>query len=199
MSRTACQSFRFRALSPRAPAEGLPQWLRGRRDCRVPQGRHHRAGRAGTDQDEVLKGTPGKRLFEIGADGLRIPVGVDQLTPAVNGKDIKLTLNSDLQYFSQQAIQSQKEKLGAEWGVIVVSDAKTGDIIAMADTDAPDPNDPGRDCRRGPRGPGLSPPLRARVGGEDDHDRRRDRGGHSPAAGHLHHSVDVHGGRSERQ
>ena len=71
-------------------------------------------------------------------------MGVDQLTPAVNGKDIKLTLNSDLQYFSQQAIQSQKEKLSAEWGVIVVSDAKTGDIIAMADTNSPDPNDPGK-------------------------------------------------------
>ena len=76
-------------------------------------------GQAGLEQtqDEVLKGTPGKRLFEIGADGLRIPVGVDQLTPAVNGKDIKLTLNSDLQYFAQQAIQSQKDKLSAEWGV----------------------------------------------------------------------------------
>ena len=71
-------------------------------------------------------------------------MGVDQLTPAVNGKDIKLTLNSDLQYFAQQAIQSQKDKLSAEWGVIVVSDVKTGNIIAMADTDAPDPNDPGK-------------------------------------------------------
>ena len=103
-------------------------------------------GQAGLEQtqDEILKGTPGKRVFEIGADGLRIPVGVDELTPAINGKDIKLTLNSDLQYFSQQAIQSQKDKLGAEWGVIVVSDAKTGNIIAMADTDAPDPNDPGK-------------------------------------------------------
>ena len=32
-------------------------------------------GQAGLEQtqDEVLKGTPGKRLFEIGADGLRIP------------------------------------------------------------------------------------------------------------------------------
>ncbi|WP_274708138.1 peptidoglycan D,D-transpeptidase FtsI family protein [Arthrobacter sp. H16F315] len=103
-------------------------------------------GQAGLEQtqDEILKGTPGKRLFEIGADGLRIPVGVDQLTPAVNGKDIKLTLNSDLQYFAQQAIQSQKDKLSAEWGVIIVSDAKNGNIIAMADTDAPDPNDPGK-------------------------------------------------------
>lgn len=103
-------------------------------------------GQAGLEQtqDEVLKGTAGKRLFEIGADGLRIPVGVDQFTPAVNGKDIKLTLNSDLQYFAQQAIQSQKDKLSAEWGIIVVSDAKNGNIIAMADTDAPDPNDPGK-------------------------------------------------------
>lgn len=103
-------------------------------------------GQAGLEQtqDDILKGTPGKRLFEIGADGLRIPVGVDQLTPAVNGKDIKLTLNSDLQYFAQQAIQSQKDKLSAEWGVIVISDVKTGNIIAMADTDAPDPNDPGK-------------------------------------------------------
>ncbi len=103
-------------------------------------------GQAGLEQtqDKVLRGTAGKRLFEIGADGLRIPVGVDQFTPAVNGKDIKLTLNSDLQYFAQQAIQSQKDKLSAEWGVIVVADAKNGNILAMADTDAPDPNDPGK-------------------------------------------------------
>ena len=103
-------------------------------------------GQAGLEQtqDDVLKGTPGKRVFEIGADGLRIPVGVDQLTPAVNGKDVKLTLNSDLQYFAQQAIQSQKDKLSAEWGIIVISDVKNGNIIAMADTNAPDPNDPGK-------------------------------------------------------
>lgn len=103
-------------------------------------------GQAGLEQtqDEVLKGTPGKRLFEIGADGLRIPVGVDELTPAVDGKDIRLTLNSDLQYFAQQAIQNQSDKLSAEWGVIIVQDIKTGNIIAMADTNAPDPNDPGK-------------------------------------------------------
>jgi cell division protein FtsI (penicillin-binding protein 3) len=103
-------------------------------------------GQAGLEQtqDEVLKGTPGKRLFEIGADGLRIPVGVDELTPAVNGKDIRLTLNSDLQYFAQQAIQNQTDKLGAEWRAIVVEDIKTGNIVAMADTNAPDPNDPGK-------------------------------------------------------
>ncbi|TLM81588.1 penicillin-binding protein 2 [Pseudarthrobacter sp. NamE2] len=103
-------------------------------------------GQAGIEQtqDELLRGEDGKRLFEIGADGLRIPVGMDELTPPEDGKDVKLTINSDLQYFAQQAIQSQTDKLGAEWGVIIVMDAKTGDLVAMADTNAPDPNDPGR-------------------------------------------------------
>ena len=102
-------------------------------------------GQAGIEQtqDELLKGKDGKRLFEIGADGLRIPVGLDELTPPEDGKDIKLTLNSDLQYFAQQAIQSQSDKLGAEWGIIIVMDAKTGNLIAMADTNSPDPNNPG--------------------------------------------------------
>ncbi|WP_163163030.1 penicillin-binding protein 2 [Arthrobacter sp. Alg241-R88] len=103
-------------------------------------------GLAGIEQtqDGLLKGADGERLFEIGADGLRIPVGVDELTSPQDGKDVKLTLNSDLQYFAQQAIQSQSDKLGAEWGVIIVMDAKTGDLVAMADTNSPDPNDPGR-------------------------------------------------------
>jgi cell division protein FtsI (penicillin-binding protein 3) len=103
-------------------------------------------GQAGIEQtqDGLLRGKDGKRLFEIGADGLRIPVGVDELTPPEDGKDVKLTLNSDLQFFAQQAIQSQSDKQGADWGVITVMDAKNGDIVAMADTNAPDPNDPGR-------------------------------------------------------
>ncbi len=102
-------------------------------------------GQAGIEQtqDEVLRGTPGKRVFEIGADGLRIPVATDELTPAVNGKDVKLTLNTDLQYFAQQAIQSQVNSLSAQWGSIVVMDVKTGNIVVMADTNAPDPNKPG--------------------------------------------------------
>lgn len=102
-------------------------------------------GQAGIEQtqDGVLRGKDGERRFEIGADGLRIPVGVDELTPPEDGKDVKLTINSDLQYFAQQAIQSQSDKLGAEWGVIIVMDVKTGNLVAMADTNAPDPNNPG--------------------------------------------------------
>lgn len=102
-------------------------------------------GQAGLEQtqDERLTGEPGERIFEIGADGLRIPIATDVLTPARNGDDINITINSDLQYFAQQAIQTQADKLEAEWGSIIVSEAETGNIVAMADTNAPDPNNPG--------------------------------------------------------
>ncbi len=158
-------------------------------------------GQAGLEQtqDEILKGTPGKRLFEIGADGLRIPVGVDQLTPAVNGKDIKLTLNSDLQYFAQQAIQSQRDKLSAEWGVVIVQDIKTGDIIAMADTNSPDPNDPGKvDAQdRGVRAvtaayePGSVEKMITAAALIEE--------GKSSPAGQVHHPAVVHRGRADVQ
>ncbi|MGG5172974.1 peptidoglycan D,D-transpeptidase FtsI family protein [Pseudarthrobacter sp. J1738] len=103
-------------------------------------------GQAGIEQtqDSVLKGKAGERSYEIGADGLVIPVAPDKLTPAENGKTVKLTLNSDIQYFAQQAIQTQVDKLNAEWGSIVIMDSKTGNLIALADTNSPDPNDPGK-------------------------------------------------------
>ncbi|MFJ6454156.1 peptidoglycan D,D-transpeptidase FtsI family protein [Paenarthrobacter sp. NPDC091669] len=103
-------------------------------------------GQAGIEQtqDGILRGVEGKRVFEIGADGLRIPVATDELTPAVDGSDVKLTINTDIQYFAQQAIQSQVDKMNAEWGSIIVMDTKTGNLVALADTNAPDPNDPGK-------------------------------------------------------
>ncbi|MEA5456881.1 penicillin-binding protein 2 [Sinomonas sp. JGH33] len=107
-------------------------------------------GLAGIEQtqDGQLSGKDGSRVYEIGADGLRIPVATDELTPAQNGQTIKLTINSDLQYFTQQAIQTQTEKYSAEWGIAIVEDATNGNILAMADSNAMDPNDPGKSAAK---------------------------------------------------
>ena len=92
----------------------------------------------------MLTGEDGERVYEIGADGLRIPVATDRLTPAKDGRSVRLTINSDLQYFAQQAIQTQVQNLGAQWGNVIVMDAKNGNILAMAESSSVDPNDPGR-------------------------------------------------------
>ncbi|WP_442545870.1 peptidoglycan D,D-transpeptidase FtsI family protein [Arthrobacter sp. KN11-1C] len=102
-------------------------------------------GAAGVEQtlNDQLTGTPGKRQFEIGADGILIPVApIEQVKP-VNGKNVQLTINSDLQYLAQKAISDSVAQLHAEWGNIVVVEAKTGKIRAMADTSPMDPNNPG--------------------------------------------------------
>lgn len=94
-------------------------------------------------QNEHLKGTPGTKTFEIGGDGARIPYATNEETPAVNGQSVRLTIDQDLQWFAQQTIAEKVEETGAEWGNIVVVEAKTGRIAAMAESTTPDPNNPG--------------------------------------------------------
>ncbi|WP_265979607.1 peptidoglycan D,D-transpeptidase FtsI family protein [Arthrobacter sp. MI7-26] len=102
-------------------------------------------GAAGVEQtlNDQLTGTPGKRQFETGADGILIPVApIEQVKP-VNGKNVQLTINSDLQYFAQKAISDSAAQLHADWANIVIVEAKTGKIRAMAETSPMDPNNPG--------------------------------------------------------
>ncbi|MBP2217402.1 penicillin-binding protein 2 [Arthrobacter sp. CAN_C5] len=94
-------------------------------------------------QNDVLTGEPGSRTFEIGGDGIRIPYATNEDVPAKDGKSVKLTIDQDLQWFAQQTIASQVEEYNAEWGNIVVVEADTGGIVAMAESTTMDPNNPG--------------------------------------------------------
>jgi cell division protein FtsI (penicillin-binding protein 3) len=92
--------------------------------------------------NDALEGTAGKRTFEIGGDGIRIPYATNEDIPAENGQDVRLTIDQDLQWFAQQTIASQVKDYDAEWGNIVVVEVATGAIRAMAESTTPDPNDP---------------------------------------------------------
>ncbi len=95
-------------------------------------------------KDDKLSGTPGKISYQIGADGIPIPTAPRKEKPAVDGTSIQLTINQDIQWFAQQQIKSQVDRLSAEWGSIVVLEAETGRVVAMAQSQAPDPNSPGK-------------------------------------------------------
>ena len=92
--------------------------------------------------DDQLTGEAGSRTFEIGGDGIRIPYATNEDVPAVDGQSVRLTIDQDLQWFAQQTIASQVKDYDAEWGNIVVVEAKTGAIRAMAESTTLDPNDP---------------------------------------------------------
>jgi cell division protein FtsI (penicillin-binding protein 3) len=94
-------------------------------------------------QEDKLTGEAGSKTYEIGGDGIRIPYATNEDVPAVDGQSVRLTIDQDLQWFAQQTIASQVKDYNAEWGNIVVVEAKTGAIRAMAESTTPDPNNPG--------------------------------------------------------
>lgn len=82
--------------------------------------------------DSVLAGTDGSRTYDRGSDGAVIPGSYRDQQPAVNGHGVELTLDEDLQYYVQQQVQQAKQLSGASSASAVVLDAKTGQVLAMA-------------------------------------------------------------------
>ena len=93
--------------------------------------------------DKTLSGHPGEWTYERGATGQQIPSGAGSTTPAVLGSSVQLTINRDLQWKAQDALAAQIRATGAEWGVVVAIDVKTGEVLALADSGTVDPNTPG--------------------------------------------------------
>lgn len=94
-------------------------------------------------QEDHLGGTDGERIYEIGADGVRIPTATFEELPAEDGQDVQLTLDQDLQWFAQEAIAAKANQYNAQWGNATVVDLKSSEILAMADSETVDPTNPG--------------------------------------------------------
>jgi cell division protein FtsI (penicillin-binding protein 3) len=93
--------------------------------------------------DDQLAGAPGSRTYERGLGGQAIPGGFAEETPAATGGSARLTLLSDVQWKAQQAADTYTAQTGASSITIVVMDARTGAVYALADSGSIDPNDPG--------------------------------------------------------
>lgn len=84
------------------------------------------------EYDDVLGGHDGRRSFDITPDNAVIPGSIRTTEPAVDGGSVQLTLDADLQWFVQKAVQDAKDKSGAQGASAVVLDAHTGEVRAMA-------------------------------------------------------------------
>ena len=58
----------------------------------------------------------------------------DRQKAAQDGSDVQLSLDSDVQFFAEQAVRERTKELKAEWGTAVVMDVKTGKVLALADS-----------------------------------------------------------------
>ncbi len=102
-------------------------------------------GRTGLEaaQEDALAGTKGREQFETSPNG-RIPLGNQELIPAVDGKDFQLTIDPDLQWMVERRLAQRVDEVGGNWGVVVVQDPENGEILAMANYPSYDANSPGQ-------------------------------------------------------
>jgi cell division protein FtsI (penicillin-binding protein 3) len=90
--------------------------------------------------DSTLAGTPGRVVAERDRQGRLIPGGIVTAQDAVDGQDIYLTIDNDIQFKAQAELANAVKKFGAKGGSVVVVDPTNGEILAMASTPYFDPN-----------------------------------------------------------
>lgn len=90
--------------------------------------------------DDELSGEDGFTLYQKDRNGYKI-AGTKEITKkSVDGKDVYLTIDSSIQLFVEQAINSMSKKYNYDWMTIMIADAKTGAILASATSPSFDPN-----------------------------------------------------------
>ncbi len=89
----------------------------------------------------TLAGSPGTTIAEQARDGYLIPGSQRVDTQVVNGRDVKLTIDADLQWYAQNALAKQVTAVKAESGTAVVLEVATGKVRAAASYPSFDPND----------------------------------------------------------
>jgi cell division protein FtsI (penicillin-binding protein 3) len=98
------------------------------------------AGGLESSLNKQLAGKDGKIRYAQ-AGGRLVPTVGTQETPAVQGSDIALTIDRDLQWYAQKAIADQVKESRADRGYVIVQDNTTGEVLAMANAPGFDPND----------------------------------------------------------
>lgn len=91
-------------------------------------------GRSGVEQtyDSILRGVDGSRDIIVNSHGKEVGyLGQELATP---GKDIRLTIDLDIQMAAEKALEGKE-------GAIVAMDPHTGEILAMASRPTFDPNE----------------------------------------------------------
>lgn len=91
--------------------------------------------------DDLLRGQPGFRVLEQDPLGRRIAHGEFREEPPVPGSHLVLTIDRDIQYAAERALQKTIDESGALGATAIVMDPRTGEILAMASRPSFDPND----------------------------------------------------------
>lgn len=99
-------------------------------------------GEFGMEQllNDVLSGTDGYTTYQKDLNGYKIPGTKDVTVDAIDGNDVYLTIDSNVQFFVEQAVSEAAEDYDFDWFSVVVADAKTGAILGTSQSPSFNPN-----------------------------------------------------------
>jgi cell division protein FtsI (penicillin-binding protein 3) len=91
-------------------------------------------GEAGLEyaDNSLLAGKDGKEEVEIGSQGQPIPLTEDKIDPQVPAGNLRLTIQSSLQWEAEKACEERVRLTHAANCTVVIMQPKTGKILAMA-------------------------------------------------------------------
>ncbi|MDD5980487.1 MAG: penicillin-binding protein [bacterium] len=90
--------------------------------------------------NEQLKGKDGYTSYQVDVNNYKIAGTKEIKEEAEDGLDVYLTIDSNIQYIVEQALNEASKKYDFEWIVAVVCDAKTGKILATSQKPSFNPN-----------------------------------------------------------
>lgn len=87
-----------------------------------------------------LAGRSVTRIVERDASGRRLMAPGTGALVDLRGRDVRLTIDTQVQFFAEEALAEHVQKYGARWGGCIVVDVPTGDVLAWAQFPFFDPN-----------------------------------------------------------
>ncbi|EOU2018782.1 stage V sporulation protein D [Clostridium perfringens] len=92
--------------------------------------------------NEELMGIPGVRVSEVSGNSTSNPYSETSFTPPVDGKDMTLTIDENIQYFVEKIAEDALNKHNADSVSIAVMNPNNGEILGMVNKPGFNPNNP---------------------------------------------------------
>ncbi|AIQ64969.1 stage V sporulation protein D [Paenibacillus stellifer] len=91
--------------------------------------------------DEQLKGTNGSLNYQSDGNGVKLPNAAETFKPVVNGDNLKLTLDSTIQYYIEDAMKEAYDEYHPKSMTVIAADPSTMEILGMANLPTFNPNE----------------------------------------------------------
>ncbi|MFC3745499.1 penicillin-binding transpeptidase domain-containing protein [Paenibacillus sp. GCM10012306] len=90
--------------------------------------------------DDQLKGKDGQLLYKSDGKGVKLPNAEESYQPVVNGNNFKLTIDSTIQYYIEEAMKKAYNQYKPKSMTVIAADPNTMEILGMANMPTFNPN-----------------------------------------------------------